>query len=165
MKRLVAICFVLLSLLRAGDGFLSNDEYAKKLYNNPRGISCAQCHGEKGEGGVLSAYVIDLNGKKKLRDIIAPQINNIKMFEFLKAFEQKMDYMPIYYLTDKELAYIFFYLSKQGKMQVEVTDTNTTNTTTTVSDVNVTDINKSTSKIKINNKNNDVIKDNNETRK
>ena len=110
---------VVLSLVGAEDSFLSDNEYAKKLYHNPRGISCAQCHGEKGEGSVLSAYVIELNGKKKLRDIKAPAINNIKMYDFLKAFEVKRDYMPTYYLTDRELAYIYFYITKFGKKNSE----------------------------------------------
>jgi len=112
MKKIFYILFLVGYL--SGDDFLTNIEYAKKLYHNPRGISCAQCHGEKGEGSTLSAYVIELNGKRKLKDIDAPRINNIKMFDFLKAFEKKRSYMPTYYLTDRELAYIYFYITKFG---------------------------------------------------
>ncbi len=141
MKFLIALFFVLVAL-SGDDGFLSNKEYAKKLYHNPRGISCAQCHGEKGEGDRLSAYVIELDGKRKLKDIDAPAINNIKMLRFLKAFEKKRSYMPTYYLTDKELAYIYFYITKFGaKKSVVKTDVNTTietNTTNTVEDTNIT---------------------------
>ncbi len=121
MKFLFGLFFVLVTL-SGDDGFLSNEEYAKKLYHNPRGISCAQCHGERGEGSVLSAYVIELDGKRKLRDIKAPAINNIKMLQFLKAFEKKRSYMPTYYLTDKELAYIYFYITKFGIKKVEKKD-------------------------------------------
>jgi len=112
MKKIFYILFLVGYL--SGDDFLTNVEYAKKLYHNPRGISCAQCHGEKGEGSTLSAYVIELNGKRKLRDITAPRINNIKMLDFLKAFEKKRSYMPTYYLTDRELAYIYFYITRFG---------------------------------------------------
>ncbi len=117
MIKILFVLFVTLSFLKAEESFLSDLEYAKKLYHNPRGISCAQCHGERGEGSTLSAYVIELNGKKKLRDIKAPAINNIKMFDFLKAFESKREFMPTYYLTDKELAYIYFYITRFGKKE------------------------------------------------
>ncbi len=147
MKFLFSLFFVLVTL-GAEDGFLSNDEYAKKLYHNPRGISCAQCHGEKGEGDILSAYVIELDGKKKLRDIEAPTINSIKMLQFLKAFEKKRSYMPTYYLTDKELAYIYFYITKFGaKKPVKKLDENITKV----------------KKVDINNTKN--LKENNETKK
>jgi len=148
MKFFISFLF-LVSVLFAEEDFLSDIEYAKKLYHDPKGISCAQCHGEKGEGSVLSAYVIQLDGKKKLKDIEAPRINNIKMFDFLKAFEKKINYMPTYYLTDKELAYIYFYITKFGKVSDEnVTDTNTTNVVkedaheTKVADKNITTIAK-----------------------
>ena len=153
MKFLFSLLFVLVTL-GADDGFLSNEEYAKKLYHNPRGISCAQCHGEKGEGDRLSAYVIELDGKKKLRDIEAPAINNIKMLQFLKAFEKKRSYMPTYYLTDKELAYIYFYITKFGaKERVVKADENLTRKTNTTK-VKTKESNTTTN-----------LKENNETKK
>ena len=102
--------------LFASEGFLSNDEYAKMLYNNPRGIACSGCHGERGEGGILATYTIEKNGEKILKEIKAPTINNLSVKEFIKAFEKKKRYMPRYYLTEKELAYIYYYLIKQRKI-------------------------------------------------
>lgn len=99
----------------ADDGFLSNDEYAKMLYQNPRGIGCHMCHGLKGEGGVLAQNKIVKKDEIILRDIKAPQINSLTMKRFKKAFVKKQKYMPTYYLSDSELAYIYFYLIKQKK--------------------------------------------------
>jgi len=113
--RIWAVLFIFISVFKADEGFLSNDEYAKMLYKNPRGIPCSSCHGERGEGGLLTSYIIQVNGEKVIKEIKAPRINNLDMKHFIKAFEKKKRYMPRYYLTDKELAYIYFYLIKQRK--------------------------------------------------
>ena len=94
--------------------FLSNYEYAKLLYEKPRGISCVNCHGKKGNGGVLTSYIIELNGNKIIKEIKAPKINNLNKERFLNAFKKRKRFMPDYYLTKEELAYIYFYLIKQG---------------------------------------------------
>jgi len=114
MRFLVGIVS-LFALANAGDSFLSNDEYARMLFQNPRGIACSSCHGERGEGGVLTSYIIKRDGKKEIKQIRAPRINDLDMKSFIKAFEKKKRYMPRYYLTDRELAYIYFYLTKQRK--------------------------------------------------
>jgi mono/diheme cytochrome c family protein len=101
--------------LSADESFLSNEEYAKMLFQNPRGIACSACHGERGEGGILTAYTIERDGEKIVKEIKAPRINNLGLKEFKKAFEKKKRYMPRYYLTEKELAYIYYYLLKQRK--------------------------------------------------
>ena len=50
-----------LFLLVAINVLWANDEplvenYGKNLYENPRGIACNKCHGNKGEGGVIAHY-------------------------------------------------------------------------------------------------------------
>jgi len=95
--------------LGAAESFLSNDEYAKMLYQNPRGISCAKCHGPKGEGGVISRYLED----GELRQITAPPIVNLPMKRFKEALKRRFRLMPEYFLTEEEMAYLYFYLSKQ----------------------------------------------------
>ena len=112
MKKFLIIC--ILALISRAD-FLSNYEYAKMLYKDPRGISCINCHGKKGNGGVLTSYIIELNGNKIIKEIKAPKINNLNKEQFLKAFKKRKRFMPDYYLTEEELAYIYFYLIKQGK--------------------------------------------------
>jgi hypothetical protein len=92
-------------------GFITKDEYAKMLYQNPRGIGCNNCHGEDGEGMVMSIYIKD--GIEK--ELKAPQINNIGMKRFLKAFQKRSNLMPVYFLTQKEKAYLYYYLTTKTK--------------------------------------------------
>ena len=62
MKRLLVF---LPLLLGASEDFISHDEYGQMLYNNPRGVSCSQCHGDNGEGCVIVSFK-DVDGKKKV---------------------------------------------------------------------------------------------------
>jgi len=114
--KILLLCFLIFLSVEADDGFLSNDEYAKMLYQNPRGIGCNKCHGERGEGGLIATNKIVKKDKSVLtQEIRAPQINSLKMKNFKKAFSKKQKYMPTYYLSDSELAYIYFYLIKHKK--------------------------------------------------
>ena len=123
MKFLLLLILLDLSLFSVDD-YLSNEEYGKRLFHNPRGIACSECHGEKGKGGILSAYVINLNGKKVLKKIPIPRINDINMTKFLKPFKDTTSrrFMPTYYLTKEELAYIYYYLQKMGKESSKETE-------------------------------------------
>ncbi len=109
--RLLIMIPMLLSALY-GD-FITTDEYAKMLYKNPRGIGCDKCHGEHGEGMVISIYVKD--GKEY--ELKAPRINNISMKKFLAAFKKRSDLMPEYYLTTEEKAHLYYYLTKDSKKE------------------------------------------------
>ncbi len=97
--------------LYSEESFLSNDEYAKMLYKNPRGIGCDSCHGQKGEGKVLSEFVSD--GKRYF--VQAPPINNLSMRRFRDALKKGSKLMPEYFLTEEEKAYLYFYLIKQNQ--------------------------------------------------
>jgi hypothetical protein len=112
MKNVVVIFLLLFSNANAKESFLSNDEYAKMLYKNPRGIGCNLCHGEKGEGAVISSYV---KGDKKI-SLMAPRINNLSMKRFTKALEKGKRLMPEYFLTQQEKAYLYYYLNKNRKV-------------------------------------------------
>ena len=79
-----------LQILIADESFITNDEYAKMLYKNPRGIGCAKCHGQKGEGKVLSEYT--KNGRRYT--ISAPPICNLSMKRFKKALKHPSRLMP-----------------------------------------------------------------------
>ena len=100
-----------LSCLGAEESFLTNEEYAKMLYKNPRGISCAKCHGPEGQGGVISRYISD----GKLHEIKAPPIVDLPLERFRKALRRPSGLMPEYFLTDVEMAYLYYYLSGQNK--------------------------------------------------
>jgi hypothetical protein len=95
---------------------MTNDEYAKLLYKNPRGIGCDKCHGEMGEGIVISSFI-----KGKNRHILnGPQINNLSIKKFKKALAKGKGLMPEYFLTDIEKAYLYYYLTIQNKKGVKV---------------------------------------------
>jgi len=106
----LALTLASLMQLRAGGSFITDDEYARMLYKNPRGISCAKCHGEKGEGKVLCTYVD--HGKKC--SITAPPIYNLSMARFKKALSRKGRLMPQYFLTEWEMAHLYYYLLTQN---------------------------------------------------
>jgi mono/diheme cytochrome c family protein len=99
------------SLFAKNNWFITNLEYGKMLYNNPRGISCAKCHGKNGEGKIVTYYY--KKGKKIY--IKAPNIQNIDLNTLKKAlfhkYKPKNPIMPIYnYLTDEEIEAILLYL-------------------------------------------------------
>ncbi len=117
--RFITILFSLFisisSLVVADDSFLSNDEYAKMLYKNPRGIGCHLCHGDRGEGREIASY--SKNGKRV--SIYGPKINDISIKRFLKALKKSHGLMPEYFLTKQEKAYLYYYISKQKNLKAE----------------------------------------------
>ena len=112
-KRWVIMIGLLLSCDIFAD-FITKDEYAKMLYQNPRGIGCDKCHGPHGEGMVLSSY-LDKKGERV--EILAPAINDMPIKQFYKSFDAKSKLMPVYFLTDKEKAYLYYYLTKTKKKE------------------------------------------------
>ncbi len=82
------------------------------LYHNPRGISCAKCHGEKAQGETIAKYYIIKNKHKILKIIKAPDITGINFESFTKKlFHTKLSVMPKYdYLTNKEISAIYLYI-------------------------------------------------------
>lgn len=97
------------------ESFITQYEYGEMLYNNPRGISCAKCHGTKGEGKVVTSFNYDKNGSKGV--ITAPRINNLSLERLKERLSvTKFSVMPKYdYLTDKEIKTIHNYL--KGKKE------------------------------------------------
>jgi mono/diheme cytochrome c family protein len=121
VKEMKRICVVLFAnLLFAQDWFITNYEYGKMLYNNPRGISCAKCHGQNAKGKTIVSY---FEKKKKLnkiekikKTIKAPNIQNIT-YEELKNRLLNYKYlsiMPKYnYLTNDEIEALYLYIQAQ----------------------------------------------------
>jgi hypothetical protein len=120
MRVLVIVFLLLGSITYADESFISNDEYAKMIYKNPRGIGCNKCHGDKGEGKVISSYI---SGNKKI-SLIGPRINNLSSKRFLDALKKGKRLMPEYFLTKVEKAYLYYYLIKQNKKGVKVAKRN-----------------------------------------
>lgn len=114
MLRLVFILFLLtLSMLYAENksSFITKDEYAKMLYHNPRGVSCAKCHGVQGEGMVIATF--EHKGKKQLLET-AP-IYHLDFKAFKEGLVQSKGIMPTYYLTENEIAALYYYLQSVNR--------------------------------------------------
>lgn len=80
------------------------------LYQNPRGIGCHKCHGMDGKGLELGRY------KEENKTIIieAPDITKLSFRKFKAAIKSKKNrLMPYYFLTDKEIRTLYYYLTKK----------------------------------------------------
>ena len=117
--------------------FITDYEYGKLLYQNPRGISCTKCHGVNAKGKTISTFIHITKNKKKYRCTIkSPNITNIDFDTFKATLDpniekpkrkfnknqvcEKLIYgnvMPTYFLTDEELNSIYFYLTNKQKYQ------------------------------------------------
>ena len=105
------------------DSFLLQVEYGKMLYKNPRGISCAKCHGRDGRGGAKIAKYYDENRNPKilkgvnildytLDELIASLSNKYRNKKHKRV---KHKVMPMYYLTRGEIEAIHTYLQNVKK--------------------------------------------------
>lgn len=103
--------------VETSESFLSSVEYGRMLYKNPRGISCAQCHGKAGKGGKKIAKYYDKNKNPKLLkevDITSYTLEELKA-SLRNEYREKNrikhhKIMPMYYLTQEEIQAIFDYL-------------------------------------------------------
>ncbi len=109
MKRVLLYMVTLMVAvqMQAAGNFITKSEYAKLLYRNPRGIGCDTCHGEHGEGKVIARY----REKGVLKELRAPRIDNLSPSAFHDALTHGGRLMPEYYLTDMEIAYLYYYIT------------------------------------------------------
>jgi len=111
-KLLMLLPFLLLPiLLWGGEDFISDYEYGQMLYENPRGVSCSQCHGKSGEGTTIVEYK-DINGKQSLRGSDIRKDNLAMMINSVNTYHQVM---PRYYLTNAEVKAIYEYLQIKNR--------------------------------------------------
>ncbi len=106
MKKLY---FLLPLFIIAKEDFISDLEYGQMLYQNPRGISCASCHGEHGEGKDIVSYQDDENQTIIIRGV---DIRNHSLIEIEEIVARNHRVMPKYYLTFEEVKAIYFYLQE-----------------------------------------------------
>lgn len=139
-------------LLCAKTTFITQEEYAAQLYKNPRGIGCQNCHGEKGEGKTVAKY-IDKNVEKSFRGSV---INNLDYAAFYKALNMRLDSMPRYFLTSKEISALYFYLNeeelqkaKNAKKEQEEKETQETKAKTQTKETNGTTQTKEAKEVNI----------------
>jgi len=105
--RAVLIFLFLIGTLAAD--FISKYEYGEALYQDPRGISCAKCHGSDGSGGQIAK---NADGALKRR-FTAPNIKNLSKERIRFAIRRGRSVMPIYRLTEAEIEAIYIYLNTQ----------------------------------------------------
>jgi len=110
---LVAMFWVVFA---AADSFITKEEYARMLYQNPRGIGCHKCHGIDGRGLELGRY------REGNRTVVikAPDITNLSYRRFFMALKfkkgkKRVDLMPTYFLTDREIKILYYYLKKRRR--------------------------------------------------
>lgn len=109
MKIFSLLILSILSLF--GADFITQKEYAKMLYENPRGISCKNCHGSKGEEQILGYYTH--KGQKTAYKV--PNIQNLDYERFKNALNNTQDsksIMPNYSLTDEEIKSLYHYIKQ-----------------------------------------------------
>lgn len=124
MYFLVISFFISVSISLQGD-FLTKFEYAKMLYNDPRGISCRKCHGDNGETLSVFNYYSHYRRGKHEREIVIRPINKLSFREFKRGLSRRIRFMPIYRLSDKEIEAIYFYIKKaSGKKEKKQEETN-----------------------------------------
>jgi len=118
VRYLLLLLPILIFAQNKDDSFLSEIEYGKMLYNNPRGVPCSKCHGKNGQGGQKIAKYYDKYGNPKLlkgisilkysfKELKASLNNN---FKDKNNRHIKHKIMPMYYLTDQEVKAIYQYL-------------------------------------------------------
>ena len=90
-----------------GEDFISEYEYGQMLYKNPRGVSCAKCHGDLGEGVFIASFK---NREGKEFKFYGPDIRRLDIRRFNSAISRGGKVMPKFYLTDKEVEAIFKYI-------------------------------------------------------
>ncbi|TKX30949.1 c-type cytochrome [Campylobacter estrildidarum] len=112
--KIILLVFLFFTLSLFGSDFITPKEYAKMLYENPRGISCKKCHGSDGSEQILGYYIN--KGVKTAYKI--PSIQNIGFKEFknsLTETKSSKSIMPNYSLTDEEIISLYNYIKLKEK--------------------------------------------------
>ena len=118
------------------NSFITQYEYGKMLYKNPRGISCTKCHGSDAKGMIIETFKHTRNKKEYLCSLESPDITSILYEDFKIVMDptldkkkkkfgkdqvcEKLTYgnsMPTYFLTPEELNSIHFYLTNRKKYE------------------------------------------------
>ena len=110
MRGILLLGFLLFSFLH-GDDFIAKEEYGEKIYENPRGISCAKCHGPTGKGNLL----VTIQEGKRRYSITAPNIRNVTREALVRSLRMQRTLMPRYHLTEGEVEALYIYLNTKGQ--------------------------------------------------
>ena len=124
IKQILLLCSLLGTTIIYGDeDFISHYEYGEMLYNNPRGVSCSQCHGVSGEGKKIVEFR-DIHGKQAIQ---GPDIRKESLTRMINSINSYHEIMPRYYLTNEEVKTIYDYLQEKNRAYLSnLEDTNST---------------------------------------
>lgn len=114
MKKLI---FLLPLTLLAQEDFISAFEYGQMLYSNPRGISCAQCHGVYGEGALIATYQDIVKDKPETKVIKGADIRYKTLEEIEDTVARDHQIMPKYYLTHEEVEAIYNFIQELNRRE------------------------------------------------
>ncbi|OCL87017.1 hypothetical protein AAX26_01325 [Aliarcobacter thereius] len=114
--------------------FITKPEYGKMLYENPRGIGCNTCHGDKAEGKKIVQFKHILKEDKYLCTLYTPSIKDVSYEVFKDKVNQRKNkkkifkddeicekliynsnIMPTYHLTEEEIESIYYYIKSIRK--------------------------------------------------
>ena len=132
------IWFILIAftIFAISEDFISEFEYGQMLYKDPRGVSCASCHGDLGEGAFIASFTNKNGVEIKFN---GPDIRALNLKKFKKAISNGGRIMPKYYLTNKEVEAIFKYVKIVNNYeQPKEVESNTSNLPEVVVDDNYT---------------------------
>ncbi len=127
----VLTLFVKLAL---SEDFISEFEYGQMLYKDPRGVSCASCHGKLGVGLYIASYK---DSKGKRHDFYGPDIRGLSLENFKESISKGGKIMPKYYLTNKESEAIYKYIQVVNNYST-TPEQNSTNSDEEIIDNNIT---------------------------
>jgi len=108
-KKSLLMAMLLICAKADSEDFISEFEYGQMLYHDPRGVSCAPCHGDRGEGRIIAGYTTSEGGKRFLR---GPAIRNVSLEILANTIRKGPGVMPRYFLTDEEIRAIYRYLNE-----------------------------------------------------
>jgi len=109
--RYIILTFFLSNNILFAGSFITKFEYGAYLYDNPRGIGCNRCHGDKAQGMLIAKYKNSEKDKDFL-ELRGPNIQKVSITKLQKALQKPPTIMPTYNLTDQEIEALFTFLNE-----------------------------------------------------
>jgi len=115
MSLRIGMGMILLLCLGNAEDFISEFEYGQMLYQNPRGVSCVPCHGDRGEGALIARY----KEQGRSVELRGPDIRQADIEQIRAAVSRGPGVMPRYFLTDEEIKALYSYIREAERRSLE----------------------------------------------
>ena len=112
----ILLVLFLSTIAVTAEDFISEFEYGQMLYQNPRGVSCAPCHGDRGQGADIARYRTKRDKEVTLR---GPDIRSSTLKTITEAVKKGPGVMPRYFLTKEEIHAIYTYIREAKEREKE----------------------------------------------